>query len=169
MNRLFLTSLIVFILASGVAIAQLPAPASAPAWGGPAPAPDTPVPEIDKDAPQLAPQAFRKGLTWKQRREMGLTIRNIRRVMAEMQQKGELVGKSRDIVAAEVMERLVTENPKAFYDAGVDWDWDAILAFIERMIPLIMTLISLFSDAMLPADLPVYAEATLSVPLFLVA
>ena len=87
--------------------------------------------------------------TEKQRREMGLTFRNIRRVMAEMQAAGELQDKDRATIAVEVMGRLVDENPKAFQDAGgiEDWDWDAILEFIEKLIPLIMQIIAMFSDA----------------------
>ena len=88
-------------------------------------------------------QLGRSGLTFRQRRAMGLTVRNIARATRELASAGELNKDTPKDEAAElVLERLVMDNPKAFADPTLDWD--AVLAFIERLIPLIMTIIALF-------------------------
>jgi hypothetical protein len=40
------------------------------------------------------------------------------------------------------MEELVQQNPQAYAAAAPDWD--AILEFLEKLIPLIIQIISLF-------------------------
>ncbi len=111
-----------------------------------------PVPAVvpvDKELtgdPSLAAAAAvvhgRQGLSRKQRRDMGLSIRNIRRVTAELHKTGELQDMTREEVSAAVLDQLMSESPAAFQDAAIDWD--NLLAFIERLIPLILKLIALF-------------------------
>jgi len=84
-----------------------------------------------------------RGLTFRQRRRMGVTPRNIAKATRQMLADGTITKDTpKDEVAELVLERLVLDNPKAFADPTLDWD--AILSFIERLIPLIMTIISLF-------------------------
>lgn len=87
-------------------------------------------------------------LKWRQRRAMGLTVKNVRRILKELDANGELEGKDSAVLAVEVLTQLVEEKPQAFQElqAG-DWETflDAILDFLERLIPLIITLIGLFS------------------------
>ena len=84
-----------------------------------------------------------RGLTLRQRRAMGLTVRNMARAARELAADGSIDKDTpREDVAELVLEKIVTENPKAFADPGVDWD--AILAFIEKLLPLILAIISMF-------------------------
>lgn len=84
-----------------------------------------------------------RGLTLRQRRDMGLTIVNITQETRKMMAEG-VISKStpKDEVAELVLERLVFQNPRAFGEASIDWD--AVLAFIEKLLPLILTIIGLF-------------------------
>lgn len=83
-----------------------------------------------------------EGSSRQQRRAMGITFRNLRLKLKEMKAAGELEGLTRPEISVMVLDRLVTDNPKAFADPSLDWD--GLLAFIERLIPLILKLISLF-------------------------
>jgi len=138
MSNYFCVGLLVLLTVVAFALGaaapnQLAAPDST--WGGGA--------TVTSDTPELAPAKIRRGLTFRQRRELGLTFRNVRRLLAEKQKAGELEGRDTAELAVEVFNDLVTENPQAFSDPSLDWD--AILAFLEKLIPLIMQLISLFS------------------------
>jgi len=84
-------------------------------------------------------------LTRKQRRAMGITIKNMRLKVRELKEAGELEGLTNEELSAEVMGQLLSENPKAFASAEeVGIDMDGILAFIERLMPLILMLMQLF-------------------------
>jgi hypothetical protein len=83
-----------------------------------------------------------RGLTFRQRIDMGLTVPNMLRVAREMKRNGELSDDA-DVAAAQIAAALAGENPKAFADPSIDWD--AILAFIEKLLPLILQIISIFS------------------------
>jgi hypothetical protein len=84
-----------------------------------------------------------RGLTIRQRREMGLTVANIMRATRKLCQDGTITkDMSKEDVAILVQEQLVMDNPKAFADPSVDWD--AVLAFIEKLLPFIMQIIALF-------------------------
>ncbi len=94
--------------------------------------------------PVLKPMKIRKGLTIRQRRETGATFRNVRRVLAEMQASGEIT-EDMDVgtIALLVADHLLSDTPAAFQDPT--FDWDAFLDFLERLIPLILKIIALFS------------------------
>ena len=94
-------------------------------------------------APATEPAGAPVGLTIKQRRELGLTLNNLIRVTKQLKRDKKLEGLTHDQIAVVVAEQLVVENPKAAADATIDWD--AIIAFIERLIPLIMKIIALFT------------------------
>jgi hypothetical protein len=74
--------------------------------------------------------------------EMGLTFPNMLRVAKQLKASGEL-SEDADVAAAQIAAALAGENPKAFAGPGIDWD--AILAFIEKLLPLILQIISIFS------------------------
>jgi hypothetical protein len=82
-------------------------------------------------------------LGFRQRRAMGLTFRGVRTILKEMDAAGELEGKTNAQLAAEVLSRAVDQKPEAFGDPAIDWD--AILVFIEKLISLILKIISLFA------------------------
>lgn len=98
----------------------------------------------------------------RERRDMGATVRNVRKIMKDLRAEGEL---SNDIGIArqQVAQVLMEENPQAFMDADaavkeftkgfrtddgeeLGFDWDSFLAFIQQLMEIIMTWINLFSD-----------------------
>ena len=85
-------------------------------------------------------------LKWKQRRALGVTVKNVRRILKEMDANGELEGKGSSVLAVEVLTQLVEEKPQAFQEIG-ERDWEAILeaviAFLEKLIPLIIMFLGL--------------------------
>ena len=109
--------------------------------------PPTAAPTVEAEADAPPPAAKRPTLA--QRRAMGITIRNIRKHVAAMKKAGELDPDDHAATAAQVLNRLVGENPRAFADPGVDWD--GLLAFIERLIPLILRIMEIFSTVDLTA------------------
>lgn len=77
----------------------------------------------------------------RERRAMGLTFGNLLRIVRDMKADGQLAGKDDSLIAAEVLGRLVQDNAPAFRDPGIDWD--ALIAFIEKLLPLILMIIEL--------------------------
>ncbi len=65
---------------------------------------------------------------------MGVTFRNVRRVLEEIDRNG----KSPEELSVEVLGLLLAEAPDAREDAAIDWD--RLLAFIEKLIELIIRL-----------------------------
>jgi len=99
---------------------------------------------VRKLVPVVASEAVptaRPGLSIKQRREMGLTFRNVRKILAKKHQAGELDGREVPTIALEVMAELVDADPSAF-DREIDWD--KLFEFLERLIELIMKLVAIF-------------------------
>ncbi|MFO7904519.1 MAG: hypothetical protein R6U98_17785 [Pirellulaceae bacterium] len=122
------------------------APAAMGAAAAEAPAEDvTPATETgDGDvAARLAEARKATRLNWRQRRAMGLTFSNLRKVTAELNEAGELEGLSRSGQAMAVFNELVDDNPQMYLQPGIDID--AIIQFIEAILPLILTIIDLFS------------------------
>lgn len=76
-------------------------------------------------------------------RQAGLTVLNIRRRVKEMARNGELTSDmSREQIRDTVLDDLYGANPRA---AGwVAINWDGLLAFIEKLLPLILQLIAIF-------------------------
>jgi hypothetical protein len=137
-----LVMLVVISLVSGLAVVSVTANAQeAATWTTPDNTPDN-TPEIEGGGDALKKLAARPGLSFKQRRAMGITIRNIRLKMVEMKKDGRLDGVAQSDVAAMVLDELISDNPKAFADPSVDWD--GLFAFIERLIPLILKIMALF-------------------------
>jgi len=85
-----------------------------------------------------------------ERRRMGLTVKNIVRVLQDMKADGRIadytsIDDGRAVVevsslAVAVASQLAEENPADWSDI----DWDAILIFLERLIELILKFLPLF-------------------------
>jgi len=84
-----------------------------------------------------------KRLNLLERRRLGLTIRNVKPIVERLQAEGQITEETPPSTAAVmVFEELVSADPKAYADASIDWD--AVLEFLEKLIPLIIAIISLF-------------------------
>lgn len=83
-----------------------------------------------------------------ERRKLGLTFGNALRITRKLQADGTLIADDPQAAAAQVAAAMVAENPGAFKAAaGADWEefFNALVAFIEKMMPLILQLIEIFS------------------------
>lgn len=79
-------------------------------------------------------------LTIRQRRELGLTIPNMLSAIRELRDAGEIDSTTnRAEMAALVAARLEQRNPEAFGAVGLNWE--AILAFIEALLPILLKLL----------------------------
>lgn len=160
--RLFLLTLM-FLVCSAAALCLMPFDKEAqaaenpvrPAWGSSA-APTggarvtTTVVRVPAEAKELTPCQLRKGLSRKERREVGATLRNVRRILGELQ-AADPVGfeqSSSEELALDVVGILMAENPQAFQTAMADRDWEEffewLIAFLEKLIPLIIQIITIF-------------------------
>lgn len=98
------------------------------------------------DGPPAAEAAkLRRELTAKQRNELGLTLAAVRDSVRELRRSGEIDERtSTSEIAAAVLGKLESKDPKAFAAPGLDLD--AILEWLEKVIPIIMKIIALFSS-----------------------
>jgi hypothetical protein len=100
--------------------------------------------------PALSSLKIGKRMSFRERRKLGFTFVNVRRVVKEMDAAGELDRDDPDGIAAQVMARLIAEKPAEFQKVAAERDWaeffDALLAFIEKILPIIMQFFS-FVDA----------------------
>lgn len=83
------------------------------------------------------------GLTPQQRDDFGLSRENVKKIVRQLRKEGKLRGLSNREIAGLVLDTIVAENPKAFAQAQIDWD--ALIAFIEKLLPLILKIIELFN------------------------
>ncbi len=93
------------------------------------------------DGQTTLPEA--RELKLRERIRLGLTIPNMVRKAKELRAAGTLDTENPDIAAAQIAAAIAADNPKAYAEPGIDWE--GILAFIERLLPLILQLISIFS------------------------
>lgn len=87
------------------------------------------------------------GLTIAQRERMGLTRWNIRKVAKELYRNGELNGLNRTEMASLILDTIAVENVvefQAVYNT-LTIDWNALIEFIEKLLPLILQIIAIFS------------------------
>jgi len=81
-----------------------------------------------------------------QRRRLGLTVANVAAKVRELEKAGALTGIVA-VDAAAVAQALLNENPELYQkEAGRDWQefFDALISFLEKLIPLILKLIEIF-------------------------
>jgi len=88
-------------------------------------------------------------LTRRQRRKLGVTFRNVRRIAIDLKKKGAL-SDDPAVASAQILDVLTTENPKAFHEEAAAINWDALLDFIERLLELILKFLPLFVDTSQP-------------------
>ncbi len=115
---------------------------------------------VDKDKDTV------DGLTWRERRKLGLTRMNVARVTIRLSRQGELpstaglTGEDLDAARAEIKDavsaEIMAENPEAWAqliqsktvqdDDGRNWAefLDALASFFERLMPLIEQLMEWF-------------------------
>ena len=80
-------------------------------------------------------------LTVRQRRQMGLTFRGVLQAGRELARRGEITKETdKETVKQLIAEELALTNTKAWSENVGAIDWDAVFAFIERLIELIMRL-----------------------------
>jgi len=85
-----------------------------------------------------------KALTLRQRLAMGLTLPKIAKVVLAMREADQLEGRSSREIALEVLGELQAANPAAFEDPEIDWD--AVIAWIEKMVEFIMAIIEVIAS-----------------------
>jgi hypothetical protein len=91
-----------------------------------------------------------RGLTRREKRDLGLTIPAMLRTLAKIHADGDLEGMGNDAIAADILSRSAAANPKAFMDVnnsvGIDEDfWQRALEWIEKLLPVLLMIIALFS------------------------
>lgn len=77
-------------------------------------------------------------ISLRERRALGLTLRNCARVASELKANGEWTD-DRKTNAQNIVAQLVDEAPESFVDADRDWAsfFEALVAFLEKLMPLI--------------------------------
>lgn len=82
----------------------------------------------------------------KMRREYGITVASVIAAARSVADRGEVDTNDQDGLTSAIAAELAGENSqlKTVQVAG-QVDWDAIIEFIEKLIPLIMKIISLFA------------------------
>lgn len=84
-----------------------------------------------------------------ERRKLGLTFGNAVRIASKLHRDGSLVTDDSQTAAAQVAAAMVAEQPVAFREAVGERDWEeffsALISFLEKMMPLILQLIQIFS------------------------
>lgn len=81
-------------------------------------------------------------MTWRQRRAAGVTIRNLVKTAKALKDAGDLEGLSDSEMSAAILMKLVEGNDAVLNDP--QFDWDGLLQFLERLLPLILQLIAIF-------------------------
>lgn len=82
-----------------------------------------------------------------ERRKLGLTFTNALRTARRLKAEGVLIEDDPHEAAAQVAAAMVAENPAAFKAAaGADWEsfFAQLIAFFEKIMPLILQLITIF-------------------------
>lgn len=85
----------------------------------------------------------RRTLTFRQRRDMGLTLINLVRVTRQLASEGAIDKDTpQEEVRDAILNRLAMDNPAACADPTIDWD--AVLAFLEKLLPFLLQILALF-------------------------
>jgi len=87
------------------------------------------------------------GLASKQREKLNFTRPHIRRIALMLTRAGECRGLTKREIAGMILDRLISENGPAFrhVQATTKIDWEALIDFIERLLPLILQIIAIFA------------------------
>jgi hypothetical protein len=100
--------------------------------------------EPEVNAAYAAEVELETKLSRREMRRLGITVLNVRRRARQMAIDGEITAdmpaeQMRDIV----IDDLMGDEPHAFQQLGAP-DWDAIIAFVEKLLPLILKIIAMF-------------------------
>jgi hypothetical protein len=97
------------------------------------------VPDVDGEA-EAAFDRKAKRLTWRQQRELGLTRGNIIVTAIRMSRAGEVDTSDRDLIMNQVVAQIIADDVSRMpaYEKLEAPDWDAIFAFLEKLIPLLI-------------------------------
>ncbi len=118
-------------------------------WGQTENAKATTVVRVPDESKELKPCKLRQGLSRKDRRQVGATFSNVKRILGELQSEDpkSFEESSAEELAIDVATRLVAENPQAFQNLERDWAefFELLIAFLEKIIPLIISIITIFS------------------------
>jgi hypothetical protein len=89
-----------------------------------------------------------KRLSIRERDKLGFTFRNIRKTTERLVESGEIDPKtmSRAEIAATVFSEISSTIPPESLKEYEAVDWDAVLAFIEKVLPLILQIIAIFAS-----------------------
>lgn len=94
--------------------------------------------------PTTVAAAPKRTLSLLQARKLGITLQSVRKEVEELKAAGEIDSSmSRAEIAALVTDRLSNKNQAAFKAAGASLDWEAILNFIEKLLPIILKLLGI--------------------------
>lgn len=123
-----------FVTSPTVQLAAAPAVAEDPA-------PPSPLPP----APAVVPSSSAKprALNFIERRRYRLTVRELLPLVEEVLEEGEVDPDDSTAMAAAVLAKHIQDTPALQNDPSLDWD--SLLEFIERILPLILQIIALFS------------------------
>ena len=140
MRKLIWVPLLLGLLAcSGIVMGAEPPGAAVKAWTAVAPAGPSSSPS---SATSIGKRPEGR-LGFLERRRLGLTIHELRPLVKTMLDDGRISRDNPSAAAAEVMSELLESNPQWAENPKIDWD--AVLEFLEKLIPLIIMLIELFS------------------------
>ncbi len=82
------------------------------------------------------------------RRRLGFTRRNVIQSARKLARNGELAGLDDEDIKDAIAADIVSENIGAWGEVIGDQDWggffDSLIAFIEKILPLIMKILALF-------------------------
>jgi hypothetical protein len=107
----------------------------------------TDLESVDRDvvaAAYAAEADLEVHMSRREMRRMGLTVLNIRRRTRQMAIAGEITSDmSHEQIRDIVIDDLQGDEPRAFQQLSAI-DWDKVIAFIEKLIPLILKIIAMF-------------------------
>jgi hypothetical protein len=84
-------------------------------------------------------------LSWLKRRRLGLTWNSIKNAVEELQKSGVYdEDMSHRDLAKQVSLLIVQENLDEYCKLDASFDWEQIIAFIEKILPLILMIIQIF-------------------------
>lgn len=107
----------------------------------------TDVGAVDRDvvaAAYKAEEELSSKLNRREMRRMGLTVLNVRRRARQLAIAGEITtDMSHEQIRDIVIDDLQGEEPGAYRNLGAP-DWDAIIEFITKLLPLILQILAIF-------------------------
>jgi len=102
---------------------------------------------VDKDVVAAAYEAeaeLSSKMNRREMRRMGLTVLNVRRRARQLAIAGEITSDmTQEQIRDIVIDDLESDEPGAYRNLGAP-DWDAIIAFITKLLQLILQILAIF-------------------------